>query len=447
MATRHLMMPVLCPTCRARFTAPVEGIIDVGTDPSLKARFLRGQMNVARCPQCGNEAVMDAPLLYHDPAHDLALVLMPVELQIHHADQQRIIGDLTNALINSLPAEQRKGYLLTPQTFFTLQSLTDRILQAEGITPAVLERQRVKAKIIESFLQARNEDALRALVKEREAELDYEFFQVLTAMAQSAQSDGRPELARALMGLRTLLAEMSGSARAAVAEVNAALGLGVTITREEFLKRLQEAQSDEEWQTLIAAGRPLLDYAFFQNLTAQLEATPDVETATRLRTLRSRILDTTARQDEETRVAAQEVAELLSTILQSEDPRAIMRQNVEQMDDLFFAVLSANVQQAQTAQRADMIDRLRKIGDMAMEVLQEQLPPEIRLIQQLLRATYPEGTRQMLAEHRDLIDSQFLEAMAKIIEDFETNRQPRAAAQLKQVLEQAKTIGQGVLQL
>jgi hypothetical protein len=439
MATRQIM-PVLCPVCNTRFTAPVDSIVDVGRNPALKARFLRGQINVARCPQCGNEGVMNTPLFYHDAAHELALVLMPVELNLHHNDQQRIIGDMTNALLNSLPPEQRKGYLLTPQVFFTLQSLTDRVYQAEGITPEMLEKQRAKAKLIETFLQAKDEDALRTLVSQHDAELDYEFFQVLTASAQAAQTDGSPELARALLGLRTFLAERSSSGRAAMAELNAAMGLGETITREELLKRLQEAKSDEEWEMLVAAGRPLLDYAFFQNLTAQIDSAPDADTAARLKALRTRILDTTAQQDEEMRVALQEAADLLKTILQATDPQAIMRQNHERLDDLFFGVLAANMQQAQADKRNDWVEKLRQIGDMATAVLQEHLPPEVRLVQQLLQAAYPDGTRQLLTEQRTLVTPQFLQALETLVTDLQSNGRSKAAEHVRQVLEQAKTI-------
>lgn len=449
MATRQLIMPVLCSVCGARFTAPVEGIVDVGSNPALKSRFLSGRFNMTRCPRCGNEAVLNSPLLYHDPEHELALVLMPVELNLNHADQQRIIGDLTNALINSLPPEKRKGYLLTPQVFFSLQSMMDRVLQAEGITPEMIERQRVKARLIETFLRARDEGTLRTLVKQHEAELDYEFFQVLTASAQAMQAEGRPEMARTLLGLRALLAEMSSAARKAAAEADAAMGLGEMITREELLKRLQEARSDEEFEELVAVGRPLLDYAFFQDLTTQIESAEskqDTETATRLRALRSRILDTAARQDEELRKAVQEAAELLRSVLAAEDPRAFMQQNKERIDDLFLSILSANLQQAQADGRSDLVARLQTIGDVVADILEERLPPEIRLIQQLMRASYPEETGELLTQNRALVTDQLLTVMESILGQLQAARQMRAAEHLKQVLEQARAIGQIAVQ-
>ncbi len=449
MATRQLIMPALCSLCGARFTAPVEGIVDVGSDPTLKSRFLSGRFNMTRCPRCGNEAVLNSPLLYHDPEHELALVLMPVELNLNHTDQQRIIGDLTNALINSLPPEKRKGYLLTPQVFFSLQSMIDRVLQAEGITPEMLERQRAKVQLIETFLRARDEETLRTLIKQHEADLDYEFFQVLTSSAQAMQMEGRPEMARTLLGLRALLAEMSSAARKAAAEVDAAMGLGEVITREELLKRLQEAPSDEEFEELVAVGRPLLDYTFFQELTAQIESAEsaqDGQKAAQLRALRSRILDVTARQDEELRQALQEAAGLLKTILMAEDPRAAIQENKERIDDLFLSVLSANLQQARADGRSDLVARLQAIGDMVSEVLEERLPPEIRLIQRLMRASYPEGTGELLAQNRDLVNDQLFAVMESILKQLQAARQTRAAEHLKQVLGQARAISQVTVQ-
>jgi hypothetical protein len=387
--------------------------------------------------------------LYHDPEHELALVLMPVELNLNHTDQQRIIGDLTNALINSLPPEKRKGYLLTPQVFFSLQSMMDRVLQAEGITPEMIERQRARARLIETFLRARDEETLRTLVKQHEAELDYEFFQTLTASAQAMQAEGHPEMARTLLGLRAVLVEMSSAARKAAAEADAALGLGRVITRQDLLERLQEAPSDEAFEELVAVGRPLLDYAFFQELTAKIEAAEsqqDAETANRLRALRSRILDTAARQDEEMRKAVQESAELLKSVLMAEDPRAVMQQNKERIDDLFLSILSANLQQARADGRSDLAARLEAIGDIAADILEERLPPEIRLIQQLMRAAYPEETGELLTQNRALVTEQMLTIMENILQQLEAARQTRAAERLRQILEQARAISQIAVQ-
>jgi hypothetical protein len=389
---------------------------------------------------------MTAPLLYHDPEHELALVLMPNQLNLHNNEQQRIIGDFTNSLINKLPPEQRKAYLLTPRIFFNMESLVNTVLEAEGITPEVLERQRAKALLINQLLQAQSEEQLRQVAKEHEGELDYEFFQMLTASAQTAHADGQTQLAQALLGLRAWLANLSSTARAAAAEVDVSLGLGETINREELLTRLQGAQSDQEFEELVAAARPLLDYAFFQNLTAQIDAASDGDSADRLRALRKRILDTAAKQDDEVRARVQRAGELLKAILEAEDPRALARQRLEEFDDTFFVVLSANVQRAESQNRKDLAEALQQIADMVLGLIEDALPPEVRLVGQLLNAPFPDGTRQLLESQRQIITPQFLTALDQVITQLEEAGNAEAAEHMRQVKGQAEIMGQGILQ-
>ena len=444
MATSQIT-PIQCPVCGAQFSAPIESVIDVGRDPQLKAQFLQGNINVAQCPQCGTQAPMTAPLLYHDPANELALVLMPNELNLHHDDQQKIIGSLTNALISSLPPEQRKAYLLTPKTFITMQSLVNAVLEAEGITPEMLERQKDKARLINEFLQAKDEESLRNLVKEHDAELDYEFFQILTVSAQAAQADGQSEMAQALLGLRALLADLSSQGQSAVAEVDAALGLGETITREELLSRLQAAESDEEFDALVAVGRPLCDYAFFQNLTGQIEAASDAESSSQLKALRTRILDATAKQDEEAQASMQQASELFKTILQADDPQAAAREHLDEIDDAFFVVLSANIQHAESENHEEAAKALQQLANMIIGLLEERLPPEVRLINQLLNAPYPDGTRQLLEDHREVLNPEFVAALDQLTAELEQSGDTDNANHMRQVKSQAETISQGVL--
>jgi predicted transcriptional regulator len=445
MATRQIA-PVVCPVCGARFTAPIENIIDIGQDPRLKAKFLQGQLNIAQCPQCGTRAPMIAPILYHDPEHELALVFMPNELNLAHTDQQKIIGDLTNTLMSRLKPEQRKAYLLTPKTFFSMESMTKTVLEAEGITPEMLERQRTKAQLINEFLQAQDEESLKKLVKEHDAELDYEFFQILTASAQAAQADGQTQIAQALLGLRSLLAQMSSTGRAAVAEVDASMGLGETITREELLSRLESTQADEEFEKLVAAGRPLLDYAFFQNLTSQIETADDPDRAAQLKSLRTRILDTVAKQDEEARARMQAAANLLKKILEAGDPEAAIREHIDQVDDAFFLVLSANIQRAKEENRADVARALQQVADLIIRLMEDQLPPEIRLINRLLSAPYPDGTRQVLEAQRDMVTPEFLAGLDEVVLELEQAGNEELADHMRQVKDQAQIINQGILQ-
>ncbi|HXV97989.1 MAG TPA: CpXC domain-containing protein, partial [Anaerolineae bacterium] len=113
MATQQIVS-VTCPNCRTQFNVPMQPIID-GQNPTLKSAFLQGRLNAAQCPQCGFVSPLNIPMLYYDLEKELALVLSPNSLQLAGPDQEKMIGTLTNTLVNSLPAEKRKFYLFNPK--------------------------------------------------------------------------------------------------------------------------------------------------------------------------------------------------------------------------------------------------------------------------------------------------------------------------------------------
>ncbi len=373
MATQQIV-PVICANCRTQFNAPVVTIID-GQNPVLKSAFLQGRMNTAQCPQCGFVNTLTIPMLYYDLEKELALVLAPNSLHLAGADQEKMIGSLTNSLVNSLPAEQRRFYLLNPKLFLTFDSIVKTILEADGITEEVLEAQKAKIKLLEEFLQVQDDATLKTKVKEHDAELDREFFEILTASMQAAQMEGNRAGAQALYGLRAILAQLSSQGQQAVADIDTSLGLVHITSREDLLAKLQKAQSDEEFETFIAAGHPLLDYTFFQQLTAQIDETAktDPKRAEALKNLRTKILDTKAQQEELSRAALQKSVTLLREVLQSRDPQKVLAQKLDQIDESFFAVLSANIEEARRQNQNEAAQAMEMIGNIAMAMLQESL--------------------------------------------------------------------------
>src|SRR5258708_10729457 len=289
-------MQITCPNCRQPFTAPVEQIIDVGRDPQGKARLLSGHTNLVTCPHCGYQSMLGTPLVYHDPSKQLLLVYIPLELGLPQREQERLIGSLTNAVINSLPQEQRKGYLLTPKTMLTLPGMIDTILEADGITKETLEAQRGKMRLVESFLKA-DPKTLPDLVRQHDSEIDDEFFSILTATAEAALSQGRQDLAEQTLALRDQILEQStagqellsraGGQEAAIKEVTDALNkLGDNAGYDELVKLAFELGhdgtgdegvengenfADDKLQALVGLARPALDYQFFQTLTNRID--------------------------------------------------------------------------------------------------------------------------------------------------------------------------------
>jgi hypothetical protein len=435
MTDRTQAVPTTCPQCGLHFAAPILPIIDVGKNPALKRRFLQGRLNVAVCPQCGNEGLLNAPFLYHDAEKEMLLVFMPQDLRLRNQDEQRIIGDLTNSLLASLPPEERKGYLLQPKTFLTIENLIKEIMNAEGITDEMIEAQAARARLVGRFLSAKSQEELQELISESEDELDYEFFQVLTAMMEEAAEDGQPQLVQQLGALRATLAELSRKGREAVAQ----LDIGGALSREELLEKIVETTDQEELEQLVALARPLIDYPFFQALTARIEKAQGEE-AERLKKTRSRILDITARLDKQARAAVQRATELLNETIQSEDPESLLRERLEQVDDAFFLVLTANIQEAERQGQGEAAEALREIVEMTFRLLEERMPPEMRFINQLLRLPYPQGTRQFMKSEQELLTPQVIAEMERLIESLRDEGQLETAEHLEQVVGQARAV-------
>ncbi|MCK4470392.1 MAG: CpXC domain-containing protein, partial [Anaerolineae bacterium] len=157
-----MLARVTCPGCRNPFDTPVEQILDVRDDPSGKIRVLNGLVNVAACPHCGVRGALNLPFLYHDPDNELALLYMPLEAGRSDLERQQAIGKLTSTVMDSLPPEERKMYLLQPQIFLTLENLANKILEADGVTPEMIEQQRARVELLQRMLDSTSDEVLEA---------------------------------------------------------------------------------------------------------------------------------------------------------------------------------------------------------------------------------------------------------------------------------------------
>jgi hypothetical protein len=437
------IVSVTCPLCGRRFAAQVQNIIDVSKDPEAKSEVLRGKINIATCPQCGNAGMLNIPFVYHDPGKELLLCFLPPELDLRGDDQHKLVGDLTNRIISSLPSEERKGYLLQPKIFLSLRSLMEEIVQADGVTKEMLEAQKVKLDLLDRFLDATSDEVLRVLVQQNDDQLDYEFFHLLTALIEAAKAEGEEDRAKRLLGLRGKLLEFSSLGKASRVEREVAEALEEGMTREEFLEKMIECESDAELEALIAVGRRELDYQFFRSLTSRIEAHEgegNAEEAQRLKGLRSRILEIRDRLDAETRAVFQERADLLREIFESEDLEKAVRERLEDIDDAFFTVLSANIEQAEAAEDKDATSKLKRIANLAFGLLQERAPRPIKLINRLLEAQYPRETKKLLEENVEQVNNELVKVMELVIQNLNRGGQKKAARHLREVRDQARAM-------
>jgi hypothetical protein len=393
----------------------VQQVFDAGQDPSAKQRVINGAINIARCPHCGQQGALSIPFLYHDPEKELALVYMPMEMGGDREEREQQIGRLTRRVMDQLPSEQRRAYLLQPEVFLTLDNLTKRILKEEGVTEEMLEAQQEKAELLQRMVEAASDEALEAMIEENDDKIDEVFFYMLTHNLELVQAAGQEAAAQRLRDIREKLLDLSSEGQAIEARNELLKALREEPNRDKLLELLIEAPDQETREMLIAFGRPMLDYLFFQNLTSEIEAAGDEEERQRLTDLRREVLDVRDNLDEEAKALYESRAALLRDLLTSDNPKELARQRIEEIDEAFLNVLGANLQQAHRQEDKDALEALREIWNVVMGLMEEAMPPELRLINRLMAAEDEDQIERLLQENRNLVTQR----MAQFIEESE----------------------------
>jgi len=427
-----LPVQIACPKCSTKYTAQLNTIIDVGQDPKLKTRLLNGQLNLVVCPSCGAQGAVNAPLLYHDPEKELLLLFVPAALNLPLPERERLTGNLVNALMNALPPEERKGYFLNPRTILSMQSLLEEILKADGITKEMLEEQYAQTRLLQDLVAAAdNEEQLSTLIEQNKSRIDYPLLMSLSSMAEASAAGGQKELSERLFRLRDLLVERFS--------MTLPEPLPLETPPAEVVDRFVATADPQARWALVLYNRPLLDYAFFQELTSRIEkASP--EEATALRDLRTELLEMVEQVDQEAQALQEAKLKLLEEVLASPDPRQTLREHRNEVDVVFLTMLGTAMRRASEEKNEQMMARLVAVNEQVMAMLQEDLPPQLRLVNELLTAEYPEASEKLLREKRADWDAQLVDILTGLIEDFEQQGRAVTAERLKGVREQAETI-------
>ncbi len=428
----HLPIEVTCPKCGAKYVAQVKSVIDVGQEPSLKSALLRGRLNSVRCPSCGAVGTISVPLLYHDPQTELLLLLFPPQLNLNLEDRERLTGSLVNALMSTLPADARKGYFFNPRTVLTMQSLIEEVLKADGLTDEMIQRQRNRGRILQDLLRALDDpEQLQSLIEVNKEYIDYSFFLTLSAAAEDSAASGQNELSERLLKLREMLLENLS--------ITLPEPLSLETPRAEVLDRILQIDDEASRRAFLVYNRPLLDYGFFQELTGRIEqASP--ERGESLRSLRTELLELTQQLDKEALAVQQAKIRLLQDILDSPDPAQALHERKHEVDVLFLGVLTAAMRAAEESQSEEELQHLQSLSDAALSILQEDLPPELRLVNDLLAAEYPEGTEKVLRQRRDEWSADLLKMLDDLAEDLEAQERPEAAQRLSDIHRQAQAL-------
>lgn len=431
---------VTCPNCNTPYPAQLFTVVDVGQDPVLKNVLLAGQLNVAVCPRCGAGGALTTPLLYHDPQHQFLGVFVPQQVAVK--DQQKVIGDLSKRLMDGLPQEARRGYMLTPRQFLTYQGMLEAILENEGVTREMMDKQRRQLQLIEqSLIALQDPEGLRLLAKESDADFDDQFFSLLSMLTDSAASGGDIESARQFVELREQLIELTTWGAGVKRQRAAVAQLRPDSTSEDLLNMVTAADEPRIAEALVLAARPLADYSFFEKLTRRIDAAQaagNPAEAQRLTELRQRLLETLERFDQMQQASLQQYSQVLGEVLAANDVKTALLEREEFIDQTFLSLVAANMEEARKRNAGAAVRRLQEVWDAAVELVTSNTAPEVTLLNELLSADYPAGTRQILSENRDLVTADFLDAVEELIAQVQEDGSEEIARRLRQIKSQAQ---------
>lgn len=422
-------MPQLVTPGGASRQQPVTAqVIDVGRDPALKNALLSGRLRN-----------LTAPFLYHDPSKQLAFILMPMELGMRDMEQQRIIGQMTQTVMRGLPEDAPRGYLLQPKMFFSFQSLVEGILEKDGVTQDMLKEQQARADLIRDWMRMSDEEAIRSSMRENDAKVDANLFELLTASIEANVEAGREQSAQALAGLQQLLVDETTYGKMLGLRMAAIEAFRANPTREGLIDQLIGAPDNETREALVAMGRQLIDYLFFQMLTSKVDSAAEDEKHA-LVELRKQVQDIRDRLDEASRQFMEQKSELISAILSSEKPEQTANERAEEIDDVFMSLLQSNMQEAQQRKDEELLRALTGVYQVAMRIMSARQPPEIQMINALLMAKYPDETKSLLEQMAKSVDDRFIAIMVQVADRLAQEDRTDLGARLTQVIVQARDI-------
>ena len=414
---------ISCPQCRQPVTAQVEQLFDVTHDPGAKQRLLAGVSNVAHCPTCGYHGRLATPIVYHDNDKELLLTYFPPELGVPLNEQEKIIGPLIKQVMDRLPPEKRKGYLLKPVANLTYESMIETILGKDGITPEMLKAQQERVMLVERLIQTASADVRREIIKQNEKLLDEQFFALFGRLLQGAAASGQEAIARQMAELQKQLleeTEFGRSLKETFGELEAASKslqeAGQGLTREKLLDLVLSAPNDARIRAYVSLARAGMDYIFFQNLTDKIDKAKGEEKK-KLEALRETLLDYVNEVDRQIEARYKQAQAFVEKLLEQEDVAKAARDNLENFTQETVELVGQMLRQASEKNDYVRMGKLQKV----MEVLQEASapPPEVAFIERLLEAPDAAAMEKLLNENEAMVNDDLLSTLTGLMAQVE----------------------------
>ncbi len=383
--------------------------------------------------------MLGTPIVYHDPDKELLLTFVPSELGLPANEQEKLIGPLLNQVMNKLPPEKRKAYLLRPQTMLTFQTLIERVLEADGITRQMIDEQQKRLNLLQRILSTPQAESRLEIIKQEEALIDGSMFSLLTRLIESALAQGDERGARVLAAIQKELLDntavgqeiksQSEEAQQAVQMLQEAAKEG--FTRQKLLDLiLQTADSDVKLSTIVSMTRNGMDYAFFQMLAERIEQTSGEE-KNRLENLRQKLLEFTRKVDEQIQLQLEDSRKLLNMILAAENIESATQEHLGELDAYFVEVLQQELDAARSNGDLERIAKLQKVNGVIEQA--SAPPPELALIEQLLEAPNYDERMKLMQEKSEMVTPEFVQMLSALIAQSEEQQPPEVVSALKEI--------------
>jgi len=432
-----------CPRCKTRVSVEFQQVFDLNVDPEAKDKFLSRSYNLIQCPTCGYQGAMATPLVYHDPEKELLLTYFPPELGMPINEQEKLFGPLITGVVNALPNDKKKAYIFRPQTMLTLDTMYEKVLEADGITKEMIQEQQKKLGFLQRLLTATNEGRV-AMIQQEEETVDESLFAIISQLAQASLAQGDKKTAEQLVAVQNDLLEhtkigqaLKKGAEDTQAAINDLRELSEKgMTREALLQLLQDAKSEIRLQTLVSMARPALDYIFFQTLTEKLEQSEGQEKRDLIE-LRDKLIKMTHDIDLALQKKTDETRIFMEQLMETQDAPKALEENLDKVDDFFVQLVQAEFQAARKAGDTERVGKIEKI----ITALQKYTapPPEVQFVEMLVGTEKDEEVEQILAQNEAAITPEFVQLFNQLISQSEAQNQSAELLELlkkryKQVL-------------
>lgn len=429
-----------CPRCKTPVAVDVEQVFDLNADPQAKQRLLSGQVNVIHCPNCGYDGMLGSPIIYHDPEKEFLFTFVPSEMGLAVNEQERLIGPLINQVVNRLPLEKRKAYILRPQTMLTFQTMVEKILEGDGISRQMIDDQQKRLALLQRLLAIPTAESRVEVIKQEEALIDEDFFNMFARLMEATLAQGDERSAQALSSLQQELVEntavghkiqeQSREAQDVIKVLQDASKDG--LTREKLVDIFVDiADSDIKLSTITSLVRAGMDYTFFQLLTDRIEASPD-DKKPGLEAMRDKLLGYIQELDNQRQLQMGQTRKLLDAILASPNPEEALKENFAHVDEYFVQLVEQELANARAAADLNRIANLQKIKTILDEA--SAPPPELAFVEQLLELENYDQRKELMESKVEMITPEFTQMLGGLIAQTEAQHQPDdLVARLKEI--------------